>query len=71
MTVLKSYKYKLFGDYGVEKQTGKFYKLTKGNTEVYIPESDIEQVEGLYGGGRKSRKTKKVRGNRRRYSRRN
>ena len=71
MTVLKSYKYKLFGDYGVEKQAGKFFKLTKGNTEIYVPESDINEVEGLYTGGRKSRITKKVRGNRRRYSRRN
>ena len=47
MPTVKSYKYRLGGDYTVEKQNGVFYKFTKNGQTVCIPESDIGKVEGF------------------------
>lgn len=75
---VKSYKYNLWGKHEVEEVTGKFYKFTPKVTRcgvevIYIPEEDINQVEGfsVAGGRRNLRKTKKQRKNSYRYSRHN
>lgn len=72
---LKSHKYHLSGEYAVEKVSfnEQFYKFTQGDVTVYVPESDINAVEGLYiakGGKRRHRRsTRKARKTRHRHSR--
>lgn len=71
MTFLRSYNYNLMGDYNIDKE--KYYKVTKGNKVVYIPEDHMKNVEGAnVGGKRKTRKRSKRSDNKRsRSSRRN
>lgn len=44
---VKSYKYGLGGKYKVEKLTDTFYTFTKGYQTIFVPESDIGNVEGF------------------------
>ena len=57
MTFLRSYNYNLLGDYNIDKE--KYYKVTKGNKVVYIPEDHMKNVEGANVGGKRSTKTRK------------
>jgi hypothetical protein len=54
MLNVKSYKYGLGGRYKVEKLTGTFYIFTKGYQTVFVPESDIGNVEGFSNGNTKA-----------------
>jgi hypothetical protein len=54
MLNVKSYKYGLGGNYKVEKLTGTFYIFTKGYQTVFVPESDIGNVEGFSSGNTKT-----------------
>jgi len=69
MTFLRSYNYNLMGDYNIDKE--KYYRVSKGNKVVYIPEEHMKNIDGAIVGGRSksksksSRKTRKSRGGRR------
>ena len=65
MTFLRSYNYNLLGDYNIDKE--KYYKVTKGNKVVYIPEDHMKNVEGANVGGK--RKTRRSRSSRKRSTR--
>ena len=54
MPTVKSYKYGLGGEYKVEKLTGTIYKFTKGRQTVFVPESDIGNIEGFSSGNTKT-----------------
>jgi hypothetical protein len=55
MTFLRSYNYNLLGDYNIDNE--KYYKVSKGNKVVYIPEDHMKNIEGAnVGGKRKTRK---------------
>jgi len=55
------------GDYNIDKE--KYYRVSKGNKVVYIPEEHMKNIDGAIVGGRSksksSRKTRKNRGSRR------
>lgn len=57
MTFLRSYNYNLMGDYSIDKE--KYYRVSKGNKVVYIPEDHMKNIEGANVGGKSSRKTRK------------
>lgn len=69
MTFLRSYNYNLMGDYSIDKE--KYYRVSKGNKVVYIPEDHMKNIEGAnVGGKRKTRKRSKRSDNKRSRSRR-
>ena len=77
---VSSYTHDLYGQYKVEKVNGTFYKfIREGEAEKYakfLPESEILNETVLFvnpiSGGRKNRRaTRKVRRNRKNYSRTN
>ena len=59
MPFVRSYKYSLSGDQAVEEVNGKFYKFTQGNKVVYVPEVNINHVDGFEPKGASSRKSRK------------
>jgi 2',3'-cyclic-nucleotide 2'-phosphodiesterase (5'-nucleotidase family) len=65
MTFLRSYNYNLMGDYNIDKE--KYYRVTKGNKVVYIPEDHMKNVEGAnVGGKRKTRRSSRSSSSRKR-----
>jgi hypothetical protein len=69
MTRVRSHSYELYGDYKITEMNGKFYKFSNGSKEVYVPASNIDQVEGFIMGGAKSRRKKTNKRNRSRKNR--
>ena len=54
MLNVKSRSYGIIGMFAVKKMNGTFYKFTKGYQTVFVPESDIGNIEGFSSGNTKT-----------------